>query len=46
VLLHGILCDSRVWRQLDDLRHEFIVVAWDALETFDRAIRTFAAATS
>jgi pimeloyl-ACP methyl ester carboxylesterase len=31
VLLHGILCDSRVWRrQLDDLRHEFTVVAWDA----------------
>lgn len=31
VLLHGILQDSRVWRdQLDDLSDEFTVVAWDA----------------
>ena len=31
VLLHGFLCDSRVWRrQLAELRHEFDVVAWDA----------------
>ncbi len=31
VLLHGFLCDSRVWRrQLADLSDEFTVVAWDA----------------
>ncbi len=31
VLLHGILQDSRSWRpQLDDLRDEFAVAAWDA----------------
>ena len=31
VLLHGFLCDSRVWRrQLDSLSEEFRVVAWDA----------------
>lgn len=31
VLLHGILQDSRLWRpQLDGLRDEFTVVAWDA----------------
>ena len=31
VLLHGILVDSRAWRpQLDHLRDEFTVVAWDA----------------
>jgi len=31
VLLHGILLDSRAWRpQLDDLRDQFTVVAWDA----------------
>lgn len=31
VLLHGGLCDSRVWhRQLDELSDEFMVVAWDA----------------
>lgn len=31
VLLHGILQDSRSWRrQLDGLRDEFTVVAWDA----------------
>lgn len=31
VLLHGFLCDSRVWRtQLDDLSDAFTVVAWDA----------------
>lgn len=31
VLLHGGLCDSRVWRrQLDDLGDTFTVVAWDA----------------
>jgi pimeloyl-ACP methyl ester carboxylesterase len=31
VLLHGFLCDSRVWRrQLDDLAGGFRVVAWDA----------------
>jgi pimeloyl-ACP methyl ester carboxylesterase len=31
VLLHGFLCDSRVWRrQLVELGHEFDVVAWDA----------------
>ena len=30
VLLHGILVDSRAWRhQLDGLRHQFTVVAWD-----------------
>jgi pimeloyl-ACP methyl ester carboxylesterase len=31
VLLHGGVCDSRVWRvQLDDLSDAFTVVAWDA----------------
>ncbi len=31
VLLHGVLCDSRVWsKQLLDLSNEFTVVAWDA----------------
>jgi pimeloyl-ACP methyl ester carboxylesterase len=31
VLVHGAVCDSRVWRrQLDDLSDEFTVVAWDA----------------
>ena len=31
VLLHGLVCDSRVWtRQLDELSDEFTVVAWDA----------------
>jgi pimeloyl-ACP methyl ester carboxylesterase len=31
VLLHGFLCDSRVWRhQLLDLSDQFTVVAWDA----------------
>jgi pimeloyl-ACP methyl ester carboxylesterase len=31
VLLHGFLCDSRVWRrQLAELADEFDVVAWDA----------------
>jgi pimeloyl-ACP methyl ester carboxylesterase len=31
VLLHGFLCDSRVWRgELEDLRDQFRVVAWDA----------------
>lgn len=31
VLLHGFLCDSRVWRQqLLDLSDEFTVLAWDA----------------
>lgn len=31
VLLHGALCDSRVWHaQLADLSDEFTVVAWDA----------------
>lgn len=31
VLLHGGLCDSRVWRvQLEELSDEFTVVAWDA----------------
>jgi len=31
VLLHGFLCDSRVWRtQLDGLADAFTVVAWDA----------------
>jgi pimeloyl-ACP methyl ester carboxylesterase len=31
VLVHGAVCDSRVWRpQLDDLADEFTVVAWDA----------------
>lgn len=30
VLLHGGVCDSRVWRdQLDDLSDDFTVVAWD-----------------
>ena len=31
VLVHGFLCDSRVWRrQLTELADEFDVVAWDA----------------
>lgn len=31
LLLHGAICDSRVWRvQLEDLSDEFSVVAWDA----------------
>lgn len=31
LLLHGALCDGRVWRrQIDDLSDEFTVVAWDA----------------
>jgi pimeloyl-ACP methyl ester carboxylesterase len=31
VLLHGFLCDSRVWRhQLSELSDAFTVVAWDA----------------
>src|SRR5918996_1226003 len=31
VLVHGTVCDGRVWRrQLDDLSDEFTVVAWDA----------------
>jgi pimeloyl-ACP methyl ester carboxylesterase len=31
VLLHGFLCDSRVWRrQLDGLADAFDVIAWDA----------------
>ena len=31
VLLHGFLCDSRVWRrELEDLTDQFRVVAWDA----------------
>ena len=31
VLLHGFLCDSRVWKQqLMDLSDQFKVVAWDA----------------
>lgn len=31
VLLHGFLCDSRVWKhQLLDLSDEFTVLAWDA----------------
>ena len=31
VLLHGFLCDSRVWeRQLMDLSDQLTVVAWDA----------------
>lgn len=31
VLLHGGICDGRVWRhQLDDLADEFTLVAWDA----------------
>jgi len=31
VLLHGGLCDGRVWRrQLEELSDEFTVVAWDA----------------
>jgi pimeloyl-ACP methyl ester carboxylesterase len=31
LLLHGFLCDSRVWRhQLTGLSDEFTVVAWDA----------------
>lgn len=31
ILLHGFLCDSRVWRpQLSELGDEFDIVAWDA----------------
>jgi pimeloyl-ACP methyl ester carboxylesterase len=31
VLLHGGICDSRVWRvQLEELSDDFTVVAWDA----------------
>jgi pimeloyl-ACP methyl ester carboxylesterase len=31
LLLHGFLCDSRVWeRQLRDLSDQFTVLAWDA----------------
>ncbi|MFL5798988.1 MAG: alpha/beta fold hydrolase [Actinomycetota bacterium] len=31
VLLHGFLCDSRVWpRELEDLSDRFTIVAWDA----------------
>lgn len=31
LLLHGAVCDSRVWRsQLETLSNEFTVVAWDA----------------
>src|SRR5438552_13329906 len=31
VLLHGFLCDSRVWRrELEDLSDRFTVLAWDA----------------
>jgi pimeloyl-ACP methyl ester carboxylesterase len=31
VLLHGFLCDSRVWRrELNGLSDHFMVVAWDA----------------
>jgi pimeloyl-ACP methyl ester carboxylesterase len=31
LLLHGFLCDSRVWRtQLDGLADDFDVIAWDA----------------
>ena len=31
LLLHGGVCDSRVWRwQLDDLSADFTVLAWDA----------------
>jgi pimeloyl-ACP methyl ester carboxylesterase len=31
VLLHGFLCDSRVWRrELEDLSDQLTVVAWDA----------------
>lgn len=31
VLLHGFLCDSRVWRpQLEGLSNDFTVIAWDA----------------
>src|SRR5438270_680356 len=31
VLLHGFVCDSRVWRtQLDGLSDDFRVLAWDA----------------
>ena len=31
VLLHGFLCDSRVWRrELEDLSDAFNIVAWDA----------------
>ena len=31
VLLHGFLCDSRVWRrELEDLSDRFRVMAWDA----------------
>jgi pimeloyl-ACP methyl ester carboxylesterase len=31
VLLHGFLCDSRVWRpQLEGFSYDFTVIAWDA----------------
>ncbi len=31
VLLHGTLCDARLWRgQLDELADQFTVIAWDA----------------
>ena len=31
VLLHGAVCDGRVWRvELDGFAHDFTVVAWDA----------------
>lgn len=31
LLLHGAVCDSRVWRlQLEEMSDEFTVVAWDA----------------
>jgi len=31
VLLHGFICDSRVWRpQIDELSRDFDVIAWDA----------------
>lgn len=31
VLVHGALCDGRVWQpQLDALAHEFSVISWDA----------------
>jgi pimeloyl-ACP methyl ester carboxylesterase len=30
VLLHGFICDSRAWQpQIDDLSHDFDVIAWD-----------------
>lgn len=31
VLLHGFICDSRIWRpQLEELSRDFDVIAWDA----------------